>query len=96
MTSEKDNGRRRGERSTILIKKTTGDDEPLPPKGSRRTIWDRELKGFGVRIASSGAKTYLLRYRMGGRGTPIRPQQTVPHATTGCYLWHEMQTFACP
>ncbi|TPG15785.1 hypothetical protein EAH87_15070 [Sphingomonas koreensis] len=27
---------------------------------------------------------------------PDRSQQTVPHAITGFYLWHEMQTFACP
>jgi integrase len=35
-------------------------------------MWDSEIKGFGVRITSSGSRTYLLRYRMGGRETPIR------------------------
>lgn len=48
------------------------DDEPLPAKGQRTMLWDGEVKGFGVRIAASGTRTYILRYRMGGRGTPIR------------------------
>ena len=67
-----DGSRRGGQRSTILIRKATVLDEPLPPKGARRTIWDSEIKGFGVRIASTGVRTYLLRYRMGGRDCPIR------------------------
>ena len=67
-----DDKQRGGKRSTIVIKKSTVDSAALPAAGERKTIWDAELKGFGVRIASSGVKTYLLRYRMGGRGSPIR------------------------
>jgi hypothetical protein len=29
----------------------------------RIIIWDNELRGFGVRVASSGTKTYFVRYR---------------------------------
>ncbi|WP_293992847.1 site-specific integrase [Sphingomonas sp.] len=55
-----------------MIKKGVVDTIPLPPKGSRTTVWDREIKGFGVRVASTGVRTYILRYRMGGRDTPVR------------------------
>ena len=30
-------------------------------------IWDREIKGFGIRYRSSGAKHYVLKMRVGGR-----------------------------
>ncbi|TPG16729.1 site-specific integrase [Sphingomonas koreensis] len=62
----------RRSRSTTRLKKSIVDDAPLPPKGRRTMLWDNEVKGFGVRITASGTRTYLLRYRMGGRDTPIR------------------------
>lgn len=41
--------------------------------GSEVVLWDTQVKGFGVRVRSSGAKTYVVRYRLGtGRGAPIR------------------------
>ena len=47
----------------------------MPPKVSKRTvdqlsagvIWDRDVKGFGVRCRQSGAKHYVLKMRVGGR-----------------------------
>lgn len=54
------------------ISKSIVDGASPPPKGSRTMIWDTEVRGFGVRITSAGSKTYILRYRMGGRETPIR------------------------
>ena len=60
------------DKSSKAITKSTVDDAPLPPKGSRIMIWDTEIKGFGLRITPNGIKTYLLRYRMGGRDTPVR------------------------
>jgi len=30
-------------------------------------IWDRDMRGFGVRVYSSGVKTYLVQYRSGRR-----------------------------
>lgn len=35
-------------------------------------LWDEDLKGFGVRILASGAATYILQYRMGGRESKTR------------------------
>lgn len=58
--------------STQRLKKSIVDDAPLPPKGARSMIWDTDVKGFGVRITAAGTRTYILRYRMGGRGSPIR------------------------
>jgi len=45
---------------------------PLPAEGSK-TLWDAEIKGFGVRIFASskrnpkGARSFFLNYRTGGR-----------------------------
>jgi integrase len=37
------------------------------------TLWDTELKGFGVRARAGGARTYVVLYRAGkGRGAPLR------------------------
>ncbi len=48
-------------------------DSALPQSG-RYVVWDAELKGFGLRVAESGTKTYIVRYRPRGlgRGAPKR------------------------
>ena len=44
-------------------------------EGVRYTIWDTELKGFGLRVTAAGLKTYIARYRVGGgRGGVLRQQ----------------------
>ena len=60
------------EKLTIRPAKGKVDGLELPPSGGRSMAWDTELKGFGVRVAASGKKTCILRYRMGGRDTPVR------------------------
>jgi hypothetical protein len=57
--------------STKLTKKAV---DAANPKRARYIVWDSELKGFGVRVAESGTKTYFIRYRPrdGGRGAPKR------------------------
>jgi integrase len=32
-----------------------------------RYIWDKDLKGFGLKVTPAGRKVYLIQYRMGGR-----------------------------
>ena len=35
-------------------------------------LWDNEVSGFGIKVTPRGGRTYLLQYRMGGRGTKTR------------------------
>ncbi|MGB8366390.1 MAG: tyrosine-type recombinase/integrase [Rhizomicrobium sp.] len=48
--------------------------DSLCASSGETTLWDSEVKGFGVRVRSGGAKTYIVRYRpgAGGRGAPLR------------------------
>ncbi|MGO4853347.1 tyrosine-type recombinase/integrase [Phaeovulum sp. W22_SRMD_FR3] len=41
--------------------------EALLPTSESYFVWDSEIKGFGVRVMPSGAKTYQIQYRKGGR-----------------------------
>ncbi len=48
------------------ISKSTVD--ALRPAAERFAHWDTELKGFGVRVSTEGRKTYIVQYRLHGRG----------------------------
>lgn len=37
--------------------------DALTPEVARYTVWDAQLKGFGVRVAATDTKTYVVRYR---------------------------------
>ena len=37
-----------------------------PDKGQRE-VWDAKLPGFGVRVSTKGARSFVLMYRLGGR-----------------------------
>jgi integrase len=65
-------GSKRREKITARISKSTVDGMVTPAPGTRAMLWDTEVKGFGVRITSTGVRTYVLRYRMGGGDTPQR------------------------
>ena len=46
--------------------------DALKTTGREYVQWDEELKGFGVRVRPSGAKSFIAVYRTGGRNTPLR------------------------
>jgi integrase len=47
-------------------------DELIPPAAGISFLWDSTVTGFGVYVTAGGCKTYVLQYRMGGRGSPVR------------------------
>lgn len=47
-------------------------DSAIPMSGRELFVWDEELRGFGLRVLSSGAKSYIVQYRTGGRGSQAR------------------------
>jgi integrase len=45
----------------------------LKATGAEQFMWDTEVKGFGVRVQASGAKSYVFKYSHGtGRSAPTR------------------------
>lgn len=40
--------------------------DALKPGAGRETVWDTELRGFGVRVEPTGTLTYVVRYRPRG------------------------------
>jgi len=60
------------EEKSVKLTKTVVD--AAGARSERYEIWDSELSGFGVRIATTGRKTFIIRYRAegGGRSAPRR------------------------
>ncbi len=50
------------------ITKRTVDEEDAQPSEREFAIWDSELKGFGLRVRPSGARSYVVVYRPIGEG----------------------------
>jgi integrase len=53
-----------------MAKLTITEIERAQPGGTRYTLFDDEVRGFGIRVFPSGQKSYILEYRpgAGGRG----------------------------
>ncbi|RVU05125.1 DUF4102 domain-containing protein [Novosphingobium umbonatum] len=59
-----------GKRAERLTKRTV---DAAQPAERRYIIWDVDLKGFGLRVFPSGAKSFIAFYRAGtGRKAPMR------------------------
>src|ERR1700754_3378569 len=47
--------------------------DSLEPQGREYFVWDASLAGYGVRIQTTGAMAYVVKYRAGGgRSAPTR------------------------
>lgn len=44
-------------------------------------LWDSDLRGFGVKIAKNGTRTYIFQYRMGGREASTRRRTIGVHGS---------------
>ena len=52
------------------------------PKETDYFLWDADLKGFGVKIARGGRKSYVCKYRVGsGRSAPTRRMTIGAHGS---------------
>ena len=58
--------------ATGKITKRSVEAVPVPREGARAYLWDETLKGFGVMVTPAGSRSYLVQYRIGGRGAPTR------------------------
>lgn len=64
----------------VKITKRTVD--ALKAGEDRFTVWDTEVSGFGVRVATTGKKSYVLKYRVGGgRAGRVRWAMIGTHGT---------------
>ena len=39
--------------------------DSVAPEGKRFIVWDTEIAAFGLRVLPTGAKAYIIRYRIG-------------------------------
>ncbi|PMU65981.1 Arm DNA-binding domain-containing protein, partial [Pseudomonas sp. GP01-A5] len=46
--------------------------EKAAAKPTSYFIWDLDQPGFGLRIEPTGAKSFYIHYRLGGRGFPSK------------------------
>jgi integrase len=56
----------------MLAKITKRTVDSIVPGASDQFLWDRDLRGFGLKVTSAGNKIYVLQYRKGGRGIPTK------------------------
>jgi integrase len=55
--------------------------DQVQPGDREIMVFDSVLKGFVLRVSPGGTKTYAVRYRMGGRDTPLRTLKIGKHGS---------------
>jgi hypothetical protein len=63
---------RRGPEVVTVPRLTKRTIEAARPEKGERFIWDVDLPGFGLRVFPSGRKSYVVQYKLGGRGGRTR------------------------
>jgi hypothetical protein len=58
--------------AVMLTKITKRAVDSVTRGGANQFLWDRDLKGFGLKVTPAGNKVYILQYRKGGRGAPTK------------------------
>lgn len=58
--------------ATGKITKRSVESLALPSFGKRAHLWDDTLKGFGLMVTDRGVRSYIVQYRVWGRGSPTR------------------------
>jgi Arm DNA-binding domain len=61
--------------ATMALKLTKRTIDALAPRAKAFIAWDLDIKGFGVRVMPSGAKTFVLEYRPGEGGRGVNKQK---------------------
>jgi len=56
-----------------MAKLTRRTVDAAPPKERDYILWDEELPRFGLRVPTSGTKTYVVQYRAHGRTRFVTP-----------------------
>ncbi len=56
----------------MAVKITKRTVDAAKPRDRDRFLWDKDPKGFGLKVTPAGNKVYVLQYRMGGRESPVR------------------------
>ena len=56
--------------ATGRVNKTSVDG--LSAVNGETFLWDDDLRGFGVKATVGGAKSYVIQYRIGGRGAKVK------------------------
>jgi len=67
-------GTTKAERSARINKSSV---DAARPEADRFTVWDTDLKGFGLRVTAQGTKTYIVRYRAGGGRRGVSRQMVI-------------------
>ena len=69
---------------TVKLDQRSIDSLPGPAAGKSEVIhWDQDLPGLGLRVLASGARTWIVRYRVGkqqrvvalGKGAALSPAE---------------------